>query len=165
MDFGLLTFILLRDEVQSVLSTPRKPFFYMLCTQFLSAGWSLTKCRFWPKFPYHFMYENSILQNRTSFVASFPDQFTSSMIMVIISKAKENHLTWKIYWIYFQTLFVTKNCILKSQRPVAVKENIYKRAASRCPRRGIPVMFLQILHRKIEKYLKYTGKSFFTSAV
>ena len=37
VDFGLLTFILLRDEVQSVLSTPRKPFSYMLSTQFLSA--------------------------------------------------------------------------------------------------------------------------------
>ena len=96
VDFGLLTFILVRDEVQSVLSIPRKQFFYMLSTQFLSAWWNLTKSRFWPIFLTILCMKYSILQNRTSFVGSFLDQFTSSMIKVTVSKTYRNHLTRKI---------------------------------------------------------------------
>ena len=70
--------------------------FYMLSTQFLSAWWNLTKSRFWPIFLTILCMKYSILQNRTSFVGSFLDQFTSSMIKVMLSKTKENHLTWKI---------------------------------------------------------------------
>ena len=57
VDFGLLTFILLRDEVQSLLSTPRKQFFYMLSTQFLSAWVKFDKISILANFPYYFMYE------------------------------------------------------------------------------------------------------------
>ena len=83
VDFGLLTFILLRDEVQSVLSTPRKPFFYMLSTQFLSTWWNLTTSWFWPIFLTILCMKYSILQNPTSIVDPLLHQFTSSMIKVM----------------------------------------------------------------------------------
>ena len=52
--FGLQTIILKPDEVQSVLWTLLKRFFYMLSTWCLGFGWILVKSRFWPHFPYHF---------------------------------------------------------------------------------------------------------------
>ena len=48
--FGLQTFILLWDEVQSVLSITCKPFFHMLSTSIWGAGSNLRKSRFWPNF-------------------------------------------------------------------------------------------------------------------
>ena len=92
--FGLQTIILKPDEVQSVLWTLLKRFFYMLSTWCLGFGWNLTKSLFWPHFPYHFYVQtvwclwkyNSRLQKASKTRVSLEVFFINEVFSLLFSK-------------------------------------------------------------------------------
>ena len=92
--FGLQTLILKPDEVQSVLWTLLKRFFYMLSKWCLGFGWNLAKSRFWPHFPYHFYVQtasclwkyNSRLQKASKTRVSLEVFFINEVCSLFFSK-------------------------------------------------------------------------------
>ena len=126
VDFGFQTFILQPDEVQRVLSTPPKPFYYMLRTYFFGVGWILAKSRFLPNFltvlrlkTVHFIVMYFIC--KFFFTISQPTWWWKNLSenIVLLCHAQEWILI-KPFW----PLFVTNYCIFRSVMNADCEEKI-----------------------------------------
>ncbi len=82
--FHVWRFIFDSDEVQRVLSTPPKPFCYMLSSQFSSAKWNFMKCRFLLLFLTIFLTDLWFSYFSTDFVLFFSFMFINSWYLEIL---------------------------------------------------------------------------------